>query len=74
LAVLEVTVKLKGNAMQDFIRVSEAAKLLGVRSETVRIWFDQGKLPGMRLPGNGERRICREAVLSIRNGGDIDGR
>jgi len=52
--------------MQEFLRISEAARLLCVRAETVRVWFDQGKLRGIRLPGNGERRIAREAVEAIR--------
>ena len=52
-------------AVHEFIRVSEAARRLGVRAETVRVWFDQGKICGIRLPGNGERRISREDVNRI---------
>jgi excisionase family DNA binding protein len=55
--------------MSEFLRISEAARRLGVRAETIRVWFDQGKLRGMRLPGNGERRIARDAVEAIRTRG-----
>ena len=53
--------------MKDYLRVSEAARRLGVRPETVRWWFDTGKLRGMRLPSR-ERRIERAHVEAIRNG------
>lgn len=51
--------------MQEYLRVSEVAQLLGVRAETVRVWFDQGKVRGIRLPGNGERRVARRDIEAI---------
>ena len=60
--------------MQEFLRVSEAARLLGVRAETIRVWFDQGKIRGIRLPGNGERRIACDAIEAIRAQGAADAR
>ena len=55
--------------MQKFLRISEVARLLDVCPETVRVWFDQGELRGIRLPKTGERRVARESVDAILHGG-----
>lgn len=45
----------------EWIGLSEAARLLGVHPSTVRTWSDQGKLPVKRTQG-GHRRYPRNAI------------
>jgi predicted site-specific integrase-resolvase len=46
---------------QGYLRVKEAAKLLGVSPNTVRAWGAAGKIPEYRHPAN---RAERPAALS----------
>lgn len=48
----------------DYLRVEEAAKLLGVCGMTVRRWADAGKLEMLRTPYG--RAISRAAVERMR--------
>ncbi len=53
----------KGNNMtDDWLSLSDAARLLGVHPSTVRLWSDKGVLPTHRTSG-GHRRYRREEVL-----------
>ncbi|WP_158370199.1 molybdopterin-binding protein [Cellulosimicrobium cellulans] len=38
--------------------LSEAADLVGVSSDTVRRWIEQGRLPGRRDPGSGRWTVA----------------
>ncbi len=46
----------------EWLSLSDAAKLLGVHPSTVRLWSDQGVLPTHRTSG-GHRRYRRDEVL-----------
>lgn len=46
------------------IRISEAARLLGVHRDTIRRWVAEGKLDAIRLPG-GEVRYHREDIVGM---------
>jgi excisionase family DNA binding protein len=43
---------------QDWLNLSEAARLLGVHPSTIRLWADKGELPSQRTSG-GHRRFRR---------------
>ncbi len=44
--------------VKSFFRVAEAADLLHVHQNTVRVWIDEGKLDHIRLP-TGSIRVPR---------------
>jgi excisionase family DNA binding protein len=48
--------------MDDWLSLSDAAKLLGVHPSTVRLWSDKGVLPTHRTSG-GHRRYRRNEVI-----------
>jgi len=48
--------------MDEWLSLSDAAKLLGVHPSTVRLWSDKGVLPTHRTSG-GHRRYRRDEVL-----------
>jgi excisionase family DNA binding protein len=50
-----------------FLNLSEASDALGVHRDTVREWFDKGKLTGYRTPG-GHRRILLTSVQTLMEG------
>ena len=45
--------------LNEYLKVAETAKLLGVAQNTVRSWADSGVLPMKRNPANGYRLFCR---------------
>lgn len=50
---------------QGYLRVKEAAKLLGVSPNTVRAWGALGKIPEYRHPTNGYRLYKRADLEQI---------
>jgi excisionase family DNA binding protein len=56
----------------DWIGLSEAARLLGVHPSTVRSWADSGKLPVHRTAG-GHRRFFRSDIEVLRRGPEAGG-
>jgi molybdopterin-binding protein len=48
----------------DDYRIGEAAKLLGVRVETIRRWEREGRLESSRTPG-GQRRVSATEVARL---------
>ena len=52
---------------EDWLRLSEAARALGVSLNTVRRWSDSGQLVGYRSPG-GHRRFRRADVDTFIHG------
>ena len=53
----------------DLLRVSEAAKELGVATETIYRWGADGKIQFVILPG-GSKRVKRSDVQRIVDGGN----
>ncbi len=43
----------------DYVKISEAAEILGVAQNTVRKWAEQGKISMHRNPANGYRLFKR---------------
>lgn len=41
--------------LNEYVRVAEAADMLGVSQNTVRAWAEEGKIPMHRNPANGYR-------------------
>jgi len=49
----------------DYLRVREAAELLGVSPSTIRNWERAGKLPARRHPLNGYRLFARRDLEDL---------
>ena len=45
--------------VSEYVKVAEAAEILGVSQNTVRAWAENGKLPVHRNPANGYRLFRR---------------
>lgn len=41
--------------LNDYVKIAEAARLLGVSQNTLRLWAESGKVPVRRNPANGYR-------------------
>jgi excisionase family DNA binding protein len=50
--------------MSEMITPGEAAKILGVSTDTVGRYLDRGIIEGHRTPG-GQRRVNRDSVESV---------
>jgi excisionase family DNA binding protein len=50
----------------DHVTTGQAAQILGVTSETVKRWVDNGQMPGYRDPNSGHRLIPVEKVHELR--------
>jgi excisionase family DNA binding protein len=46
--------------LSEYVKVAEAAEILGVSSGTIRTWAADGKIPMHRNPANGYRLFKRE--------------
>lgn len=55
----------KGMQEKEYLRVTEASKLLGVHANTLRNWDKQGILKPVRVGLRKERRYRREDVLKM---------
>jgi excisionase family DNA binding protein len=47
---------------KDVLTTGDVARLCHVTIRTVIKWYEQGRLPGYRLPGSRDRRFTRDAV------------
>ena len=45
--------------LSDYVKIAEAADILGVSQGTVRAWAEAGKIPMHRNPANGYRLFKR---------------
>jgi excisionase family DNA binding protein len=45
--------------VREYVKVAEAAEILGVSQGTVRAWAEAGKIPMHRNPANGYRLFQR---------------
>jgi excisionase family DNA binding protein len=50
--------------LQNWITLSEAAKILGVHFTTLRRWTNEGRVPHSRTPG-GQRRFTRQDIETV---------
>ncbi len=50
---------------EDYLRVKEAAKLLGVVPNTFRAWGERGKIPERRHPANNYRLYKRSDLEKL---------
>jgi excisionase family DNA binding protein len=48
--------------LNDYVKVAEAAQLLGVSQNTLRAWAETGKIPVYRNPANGYRLFLRSEL------------
>ena len=48
--------------LNEYVRVAEAAEMLGISQNTLRAWAEEGKIPMHRNPANGYR-LFRQADL-----------
>ncbi len=46
--------------LNEYIKVAEASRLLGVSQNTLRSWAEAGKIPMHRNPANGYRLFLRK--------------
>ena len=51
--------------IEDYLRISEAADLLGVSRQTLRNWEEKGKLRVFRHPMNGYRLFLKRDVEKL---------
>lgn len=58
--------------LNEYIKIAEAAKVLGVSQNTLRVWAEAGKVPVRRNPANGYRLFHRneleEFLKRVRSG------
>jgi excisionase family DNA binding protein len=45
--------------LNEYVKIAEAATILGVSQNTVRAWAEAGKIPMRRNPANGYRLFLR---------------
>ncbi len=45
--------------LNEYVKVAEAARILGVSQNTLRAWAESGKIPMRRNPANGYRLFLR---------------
>lgn len=48
--------------VSEYVKVAEAARILGVSQGTVRVWAETGKIPMHKNPANGYRLFIREEL------------
>lgn len=48
--------------LNDYVKIAEAARLLGVSQNTLRLWADTGKVKVHRNPANGYRLFKRSEL------------
>ncbi len=48
--------------LSEYVKVAEAAEILGVSQGTIRAWAEAGKIPMHKNPANGYRLFRREEL------------
>jgi excisionase family DNA binding protein len=51
--------------LSEYVKVAEAAEILGVSQGTVRTWAEAGKIPMHKNPANGYRLFRRTDLLAF---------
>jgi len=55
-------------SLKDYLRVKDAAEMLGVSDNTIRNWSRAGKLPSYRHPINNYRLFKKDDLLALVRG------
>ena len=53
------------DSFSELLRIGQAAALLGVNTNTLRNWEQQGKIPSIRIGGRGDCRFRRSELLAL---------
>lgn len=48
--------------LSEYVKIAEAAEILGVSQNTLRAWAEAGKVPMRRNPANGYRLFSRKEL------------
>ncbi len=48
--------------LSEYVKVAEAAEILGVSQGTIRVWAEAGKIPMHKNPANGYRLFKQEEL------------
>ncbi|MFO0906454.1 MAG: helix-turn-helix domain-containing protein [Pirellulales bacterium] len=51
--------------LTEYVKVAEAAKILGVAQNTLRTWAEAGKIPMHKNPANGYRLFRRRDLAKF---------
>ncbi len=51
--------------LSDYVKVAEAARMLGISQNTLRSWAETGKIPVRRNPANGYRLFKRQDLVKF---------
>ena len=51
--------------LSEYVKVAEAAEILGVSQGTVRTWAESGKIPMQKNPANGYRLFLKSDLDSF---------
>ena len=53
------------NRLCEYVKIAEAAEILGVSQGTLRTWAEAGKIPVHKNPANGYRLFLRVELLDF---------
>jgi excisionase family DNA binding protein len=53
--------------VREYVKVAEAAEILGVSQGTIRAWAEAGKIPMHKNPANGYRLFKRDDLIAFLN-------
>ncbi len=53
------------NRLDEYVKVAEAARILGVSQNTIRSWAEKGRIPSTRNPVNGYRLFLRHDLEAL---------
>jgi excisionase family DNA binding protein len=53
--------------LNEYVKVAEAARMLGVAQNTLRSWAEAGKIPMHKNPANGHRLFRRSDLQRFLN-------
>ena len=51
--------------LSEYVKIAEAARIVGVSQNTLRAWGEAGKIPMLRNPANGYRLFRREDLAAF---------
>jgi excisionase family DNA binding protein len=51
--------------LNEYVKVAEAAQILGISQNTLRVWAEAGKIPMHKNPANGYRLFRRTDLTAF---------